>query len=98
MPIYEYACQACGHEVEAIQKFSDPALTDCPACQKPELRKRISAAGFQLKGKGWYVTDFRGGSKGKDKEKEKDKTESKPAESTADKKPGGCGSGGCGCH
>jgi putative FmdB family regulatory protein len=63
MPIYEYRCAACGHDVEALQKFSDAPLTVCPECQKPELRKRVSAAGFQLKGSGWYVTDFRGGGK-----------------------------------
>jgi putative FmdB family regulatory protein len=59
MPIYEYRCAACGHEVEALQKLSDPPLSICPACQKAELRKLVSAAGFQLKGSGWYVTDFR---------------------------------------
>lgn len=59
MPIYEYRCAACGHDLEALQKLSDAPLTDCPACHKPELRKRVSAAGFQLKGSGWYVTDFR---------------------------------------
>lgn len=59
MPIYEYRCAACGHELEALQKLSDAPLRDCPACHKAELRKRVSAAGFQLKGSGWYVTDFR---------------------------------------
>jgi putative FmdB family regulatory protein len=68
MPIYEYRCSACGHEHEALQKLSDAPLTVCPACGKGTLSKRISAAGFQLKGSGWYVTDFRGGSKaGEDK-------------------------------
>jgi putative FmdB family regulatory protein len=70
MPIYEYRCSACGHELEALQKLSDAPLTDCPNCGKSELRKRVSAAGFQLKGSGWYVTDFRNnGAKapGKDK-------------------------------
>ncbi len=61
MPIYEYRCDACGHELEAIQKMSDPALTDCPDCQQPALQKQISAAGFRLKGKGWYETDFKSG-------------------------------------
>src|SRR6476659_7357593 len=59
MPIYEYRCAACGHEIEALQKLSDAPLTVCPSCQKPELKKLLSAAGFQLKGSGWYATDFR---------------------------------------
>ena len=59
MPIYEYRCEACGHEMEAIQKMSDPALTDCPQCAEAKLTKLISAAGFQLKGNGWYATDFK---------------------------------------
>ena len=59
MPIYEYRCAACGHELEALQKLSDAPLTQCPSCYKPELKKLLSAAGFQLKGSGWYATDFR---------------------------------------
>lgn len=59
MPIYEYRCQSCGHELEKLQKISDAALKDCPACKKSELVKRISAAGFRLKGEGWYETDFK---------------------------------------
>ena len=59
MPIYEYRCAACGHELEALQKLSDAPLTECPSCHKPELKKLLSAAGFQLKGSGWYATDFR---------------------------------------
>ncbi|MFO1313300.1 MAG: zinc ribbon domain-containing protein [Burkholderiales bacterium] len=62
MPIYEYRCNECKHEVEALQKLSDPPLVKCPACGKDALTKLVSAAGFQLKGSGWYVTDFRGGS------------------------------------
>ena len=62
MPIYEYRCSSCGHELEALQKLSDQPLVACPACQKDTLVKLISAAGFQLKGTGWYVTDFRGSS------------------------------------
>lgn len=65
MPIYEYRCSGCGHELEVLQKMSDAPLTDCPSCGKSALTKLISAAGFQLKGSGWYVTDFRGGSKPK---------------------------------
>jgi putative FmdB family regulatory protein len=59
MPIYEYRCTACGHELEALQKLSDAPLTACPACKRETLQKKVSAAGFQLKGSGWYVTDFR---------------------------------------
>ena len=59
MPIYEYRCQACGHELEKLQKLSDEPLVDCPACGKPALSKLISAAGFRLKGGGWYETDFK---------------------------------------
>lgn len=59
MPLYEYVCRACGAEVERLQKFSDPPLADCPDCGKPELNKKISAAGFRLKGGGWYETDFK---------------------------------------
>ncbi|MDZ7751477.1 MAG: zinc ribbon domain-containing protein [Gammaproteobacteria bacterium] len=59
MPIYEYRCDKCGHEMEAIQKMSDDPLIECPACGEAALRKLVSAAGFHLKGSGWYVTDFR---------------------------------------
>ena len=63
MPIYEYRCSACGKELEALQKLSDPPLTACPACHAETLVKLVSAAGFQLKGSGWYVTDFKGSGK-----------------------------------
>ena len=59
MPIYEYQCESCGHQLEKLQKISDERLTDCPDCDKPELKKMISAAGFRLKGAGWYETDFK---------------------------------------
>jgi putative FmdB family regulatory protein len=59
MPIYEYQCTACGHQLEAMQKISEAPLTECPTCHKSALQKLISAAGFQLKGTGWYATDFR---------------------------------------
>lgn len=65
MPIYEYRCSSCGSQKEHLQKISDPLLTDCPACGKPTYQKMVTAAGFQLKGSGWYVTDFKGGSSGK---------------------------------
>ncbi|MCO7224820.1 zinc ribbon domain-containing protein [Pleionea sp. CnH1-48] len=60
MPIYEYRCKACDHQFEKIQKMSDDALSDCPECTQPELVKLVSASGFQLKGTGWYETDFKG--------------------------------------
>lgn len=63
MPIYEYVCAECEHSMEAIQKMSDDALTDCPECGKVTLKKKISAAGFRLKGNGWYETDFKNGQK-----------------------------------
>ena len=90
MPIYAYKCASCGHEQDVLQKISDPVLTDCPACGAAALQKQVTAAGFQLKGSGWYVTDFRDQGKtgkGKGKEEGKDKpdagkegsTESSPA-------------------
>jgi putative FmdB family regulatory protein len=63
MPIYEYQCQACGKELEALQKISDAPLLDCPACGASSLQKKVSAAAFRLKGGGWYETDFKTGSK-----------------------------------
>ena len=63
MPIYEYECSSCGHRLEAIQKMSDSPLADCPSCTEPSLRKLVSAAGFVLKGTGWYATDFKGSGK-----------------------------------
>ena len=99
MPIYEYTCKACGHALEAIQKFSDPALRECPACRKPELKKQISAGGFQLKGSGWYATD----SKSTKKPATPGANESTTAESAAVdpapvKKAAGHGGGSCDCH
>ena len=61
MPIYEYRCQSCDHELETLQKLSDPELRDCPSCGQPALKKLISAVGFRLKGSGWYETDFKSG-------------------------------------
>lgn len=63
MPIYEYACKACAHQFEVRQKMSDSPVTDCPECKQPEVKKLISAAGFRLKGGGWYETDFKNGQK-----------------------------------
>lgn len=65
MPIYEYRCESCGHELEKMQKVSDAPLTDCPACGRPNLKKVISPVGFRLKGSGWYETDFKKGDKKK---------------------------------
>ena len=64
MPIYAYRCAVCGFAKDVLQKMSDPLLTDCPSCGKPEFKKQVTAAGFQLKGSGWYATDFKGGSGG----------------------------------
>lgn len=61
MPIYAYRCTACGHAKDVLQKMSDPLLSTCPACGAEAFTKQVTAAGFQLKGSGWYVTDFKGG-------------------------------------
>ncbi len=93
MPIYEYQCHACGHELEAIQKMADEALVHCPECNKPSLKKLISAAGFQLKGTGWYETDFKNSGK-KPESKSDNKSEGrannkdKPKTSPANKSEG----------
>ena len=63
MPIYEYQCEACGHKMEKLQKMNDEPLIDCPECNKPALRRLVSAAGFRLSGAGWYETDFKSGNK-----------------------------------
>lgn len=86
MPIYEYQCGACNHQMEALQKMSDEPLRECPECHKPELKKLISAAGFRLGGGGWYETDFKSGQKKNVKESEPRKEA--PA--------AGCGGGACG--
>jgi putative FmdB family regulatory protein len=62
MPIYAYKCSACGFAKDQLQKMSDPPLSECPSCGKPSYNKQLTAAGFQLKGSGWYATDFKGGS------------------------------------
>ncbi len=87
MPIYEYRCEACGHALEVMQKLSDEALRDCPSCNRPALKKLISAAGFQLKGSGWYATDF----------KNSGKQPATAPESGSATKTHGCGGGPCGC-
>jgi putative FmdB family regulatory protein len=64
MPIYAYKCESCGHAKDVLQKIADAPLTDCPVCGAATFRKQLTAAGFQLKGSGWYATDFKGGSGG----------------------------------
>ncbi|WP_144391724.1 FmdB family zinc ribbon protein [Pleionea sediminis] len=86
MPIYEYQCGACDHQFEKLQKMSDSPLVECPECDKPELKKLVSAAGFQLKGSGWYETDFKNsGAKAKKTETKSDASSStsKKTESAA---------------
>jgi putative FmdB family regulatory protein len=82
MPIYEYHCSSCGINKEVLQKMSDPVLTTCPECGKETFSKQLSAPGFQLKGSGWYASDFKGGAKPKE--------EAAPAATP-------CG-GSCACH
>jgi putative FmdB family regulatory protein len=80
MPIYEYRCEACGHRDDHLQKVSEAPLTKCPKCGRKKYRKQLSAAGFQLKGSGWYATDFKGKSstaKSEGEESKDAKTESK---------------------
>lgn len=89
MPIYAYRCADCGAEKEHLQKMSDAPLTVCPACGSNNYSKQLTAAGFQLKGSGWYATDFKGGSTPAPA-----KAASASAGGTAD---AGCG-GGCACH
>jgi putative FmdB family regulatory protein len=82
MPIYAYRCTACGHAQDVLQKLSDPVLTECPACKAATFAKQLTAAGFQLKGSGWYVTDFRDGNKAAPAAKDDDKAAGKPAAET----------------
>lgn len=95
MPIYEYRCGSCGHQQEFLQKVSDPPLTDCTECGKPTFSKMVTAAGFQLKGSGWYATDFK--SKAGAAAKKDSGGESKSEDSKKDAAPS-CGGGGCSCH
>ncbi len=85
MPIYEYRCDGCGHEMEVMQKMSDEPMKDCPVCKESKLKKLISASGFRLKGSGWYETDFKNSKKSS-------------GNSSGSQSSGGCGGGSCGCH
>jgi len=98
MPIYEYRCASCGHQQEFLQKVSDAPHTTCPKCGKPSLSKLLSAAGFQLKGSGWYATDFKGGSKPAAKSDDKsggDKSSGGESKAEEKKAAPSCGAGGC---
>ena len=97
MPIYEYKCSACGHQEDHLQKMSEAPLTKCPACGKKKYAKQLTAAGFQLKGSGWYASDFKGGKKpeaaaeakseGKSEAKAETKAETKSAAAKSESKP-----------
>ena len=106
MPIYAYKCESCGHAKDVLQKISDAPLTECPVCGQASFSKQLTAAGFQLKGSGWYVTDFRGGSGGASASAAgataaaaSTDSAAAPATSSADSAPaaGGCGTS-CACH
>jgi putative FmdB family regulatory protein len=101
MPIYAYKCESCGHAKDVLQKISDAPLTECPACGAPKFSKQLSAPGFQLKGSGWYATDFKGGSgpAGAAAASSPAATEpaAAPAESSTPAAAGGCGTS-CACH
>ena len=105
MPIYAYRCSACGHAKDVLQKLSDPVLSTCPACGADALSKQVTAAGFQLKGSGWYATDFKGGgaapaagaAAATADAKPDTKTDAKPEASAAASPPAACG-GSCACH
>jgi len=100
MPIYAYRCSACGHAKDVLQKISDPVLTTCPACGAEAFAKQVTAAGFQLKGSGWYATDFKGGSGGASAAAVSAKAGESAASPAGDAAGGGatpCG-GSCACH
>ncbi|MEO3693510.1 FmdB family zinc ribbon protein [Roseateles paludis] len=104
MPIYAYRCSACGHAKDVLQKLSDAPLSTCPACGAEAFSKQVTAAGFQLKGSGWYATDFKGGATAAAAAPaaaaEPAKSESSSAASDAGSSASGgasCG-GSCACH
>ncbi len=91
MPIYLYVCNNCGHELEALQKISDPPFKDCPACESPTLQKQVTAAAFRLKGTGWYETDFKNKDQkpaGKKTDKDKKSAKESGGDSAKSDKPG----------
>ncbi len=95
MPIYEFVCEECGNEVEVLQKVSDAPLKDCPACGKPAMKKKVSAAAFRLGGSGWYETDFKSGNKKnlKDNDKASPKEDTGKAADTCCCSSGACAGG-----
>ena len=98
MPIYAYRCSACGHAKDVLQKLSDAPLTTCPACAAESFSKQVTAAGFQLKGSGWYATDFKGGSSAPAAPAaDAAKPEAPKAEASASSSSTPCG-GSCACH
>lgn len=107
MPIYAYKCNACGFAQDVLQKMSDPVLTECPTCGQASFAKQLTAAGFQLKGSGWYATDFKGGSAAASAvapaagavaaTSEAGSSVAAPAKTEAAPAASACG-GGCACH
>ena len=102
MPIYAYKCESCGHAKDVLQKISDAPLTECPACGRSTFSKQLTAAGFQLKGSGWYATDFRGSTSGAGGTSAPASAASETASgggdtATAAPAAAGCG-GSCACH
>ena len=97
MPIYEYRCTSCGHQQEFLQKVSDPPRTDCPKCNQPSLAKMLTAAGFQLKGSGWYATDFKSKGSSSPAKADSGKSEGGDKGDTKAAAPAACGAN-CACH
>lgn len=94
MPIYAYRCSACGHAKDVLQKMSAEPLTTCPACNTENFSKQITAAGFQLKGSGWYATDFKGGASSNSATSASTPSATSSSDSAA---PAACGAS-CACH
>jgi putative FmdB family regulatory protein len=97
MPIYAYKCESCGHAKDVLQKIADAPLTECPACGAAAFHKQLTAAGFQLKGSGWYATDFKGSAGGAPAAGAAAATDTKPAEAASTAPATPCG-GSCACH
>ncbi len=104
MPIYAYRCSACGHAKDVLQKLSDAPLTTCPSCGAEAFGKQVTAAGFQLKGSGWYATDFRGGSSAAAPasapaaEPAKSESSGSTTRASSSSASGGSCGGSCACH